>query len=349
MATGTFLTAAKTLELVQLSVVSGQINIDGHLILTTYAGDEIDAGSAIVATPDATTGAKGIVELATNAEVLAGVDTTRAVTPSGLASIPGSKVQTVSGIAETDTPSTYPSGMSIMMLTGAAWSLNSGSGTVVTVNLSNDRCEQTFYTPAGSAQFPREWVRTYSSTNGGWSAWQSVIIMNTLSAGSFSQSTAFTSYPQGMSRLYYTTANSTSWDFTGKAGEVITYVDGTDFARQEFTQHLGGSGVTQPTKWIRTANSASGWTAWGNKQAVAILSGQVQITPVANTMTTANVTFPTGYFTTAPMVVITANSSVMGSTVQAVAASAVTTTGFTAGIIRTNTTQTGIFWIAVQS
>lgn len=86
MAVVTVLTADKTLELVNLSVVSGLINASGHLILTTYAGVQIDAGYALLAVPDASDIIKGVVELATNAETITGTDILRAVTPAGLAS-----------------------------------------------------------------------------------------------------------------------------------------------------------------------------------------------------------------------------------------------------------------------
>lgn len=82
-----------------------------------------------------------------------------------------------------------------------------------------------------------------------------------LTAASFSQTTAFTSYPAGLSRLYYTSVNSGAWDFSGKAGEVLTYRDGTDFARQTFVKHQGGT-TSDTALWIRTANAANGWSSW---------------------------------------------------------------------------------------
>ena len=87
-----------------------------------------------------------------------------------------------------------------------------------------------------------------------------MMLMVQLTAASFTQATTRGNYPAGLSRLYYTTATSSSWDFAGMAGEVITYIEGTDFGRQTFTQHVGGS--TNPVQWFRTATSAGGWTAW---------------------------------------------------------------------------------------
>ena len=49
-----------------------------------YFKDSANAIVKIVSQPDASTAAKGIVELATDAEVSAGTDVTRAVTPAGL-------------------------------------------------------------------------------------------------------------------------------------------------------------------------------------------------------------------------------------------------------------------------
>lgn len=85
MATVTGLTAARMIEIEDASVVSGEIDGLGHLILTTHGGDEIDAGYILGSVPDASDTVKGIVELATSAETTARSDTTRAVTPAGLA------------------------------------------------------------------------------------------------------------------------------------------------------------------------------------------------------------------------------------------------------------------------
>lgn len=262
MATVTGMTAAAMLAIRNGMVVGATFDSANHLILTKYDGTQIDAGTIAAAT----TGASGLVELATNAETLAGTDTVRAVTPASLASIPGNKVQTLTAdsIGETAASTSYPTGVSVMSLTGAGtpWSVNSGFGFVVTNKSETDRASQTFYSNAGGTGVPRSWVRTYHSTNGGggWTAWAQTSLIVNLTAASFTQTTAFTSYPTGQSRLYYTTANSSAWDFTGKAGEVLTFSDGVDFARQTWTKHASGSAV--PETWFRTANAASGWTAW---------------------------------------------------------------------------------------
>src|SRR5688500_12946733 len=52
MATVTGLTAARMLAIEAASIVDGEINGSGHLILTTHGGTQIDAGSAIGTVPE---------------------------------------------------------------------------------------------------------------------------------------------------------------------------------------------------------------------------------------------------------------------------------------------------------
>lgn len=108
MATVTGYTAARMALIEAASVISGVINGAGHLILTTYGGTEIDAGAVLASVPAASETVSGTVELATNAEATAGVDTVRAVTPAGLAAAVGTLVpdatDTVKGKVELATP-----------------------------------------------------------------------------------------------------------------------------------------------------------------------------------------------------------------------------------------------------
>ena len=83
MATVEVYTKAKSDEIFDSTVISGEIDAFGHLILTTRDATEIDTGSLPV--PDASLTVKGIVELATDAETIAGTDAARAVTPASLA------------------------------------------------------------------------------------------------------------------------------------------------------------------------------------------------------------------------------------------------------------------------
>src|ERR1044072_6224895 len=94
MATVTGMTAAAMEAIRDSTVVGAEFDAGGHLILTKYDGTQIDAGVI----SDATTGAKGLVELATNAEVATGTDTGLVVTPAALAS--RSATETLTGLVE---------------------------------------------------------------------------------------------------------------------------------------------------------------------------------------------------------------------------------------------------------
>jgi hypothetical protein len=362
MATVTGLTADAMLAIKNESVVGGSIDSDGHLTLEQFDGTEIDAGSF----PPADTSTSGVVELATVGETDAFTDASLAVTPAGLvhvnSRIAALEVNPVTVLAsnakvESDVATAYPLGISMMSLTtGSGWSLNSGFGAVVTHKETSGRLQQAFYTSAGGSQWLKMWQRTYDSTNGGggWTAWSVITTVAQLTAASFLQTTAFTSYPQGESRLYYTAINSTNWDFVGSAGEIRTFVDGTDFAKQTYTQHVGGSTAASAT-WHRTANSASGWSKWEvqtTSDAMAMLpqrlaSGSISISVTANTRTSGAITFPAGRFTAAPRVFISANSgtpdNVVGLTVNGI-----TATGCTAWIYRSDTVVTSVYWLACQ-
>lgn len=267
MATVTGLTAARMLAIEAKTVTGGSIDASGHLILNQTDGGTIDAGFF----PPASETVSGVVELATAAETAGGTDNTRAVSPASLSStlnriteLETATVKIVTGKAEADAPSAYPSGISMQSLsTGSGWSLNLGFGSVITHKVSNARTSQTFYSNAGGTKPFLVWTRSYHDTEGGggWTAWQMVDVLNTLTPGSFTQNTVLSSYPLGQSRLYYSAVSSSAWDFIGKAGEVLTYRDGNDFGKQTFTRHVSGS-TAYPEMWIRTANEANGWSKW---------------------------------------------------------------------------------------
>jgi hypothetical protein len=80
----------------------------------------------------------------------------------------------------------------------------------------------------------------------------------------------------------------------------------------------------------------------------AMAAGSVSITPVANTPTSAAITFPAGRFTVPPIVTVTASSTVPGSNVMEVSAASVTATGALIYIYRTNISNTTVYWSAVQ-
>jgi hypothetical protein len=91
------------LEIEGASVVNGYIDEQGHLILVTRSGSAIDAGP--ITTFLATEEAPGGVELATPTEVQAGTDTTRAVTPFGLATV----LSAIQGYRPLGSPTLYTS------------------------------------------------------------------------------------------------------------------------------------------------------------------------------------------------------------------------------------------------
>jgi hypothetical protein len=84
MATVTGMTADAMAEIRDTTVVNGDIDEDGHLILIQFDGTNIDAGSIRGTFDAATETTAGIVELATTVEAAAGVDTSRAITAAGL-------------------------------------------------------------------------------------------------------------------------------------------------------------------------------------------------------------------------------------------------------------------------
>jgi hypothetical protein len=267
MATVTGLTAARMLAIEAKTVTGGSIDEFGHLILTQTDGGTVDAGFF----PPASETVKGVVELATSAETSGATDNTRAVTPASLVptlgritALESATVKVVSGKTESELPVAYGTGISMQSLSpGSGWTPNSGVGTVVTHKVSTNRCSQTFYSNSGGTKPVLMWTRSYHDTEGGggWTPWMQMSVMNNLVPGSFTQTTLFTDYPQGQSRIYYTAVNSTAWTFSGRAGEITTYRDGTDFARQTWTQHAGGS-ANNTEMWVRTANAASGWSKW---------------------------------------------------------------------------------------
>lgn len=327
MATVTVVTAERTLEIEATSIVDGSINAAGHLILERHDGTPIDMGAVSgmqmnsgsgyskvdafsyigpsdpgavpngsvwydttdVAGPVASDTQKGLVELATPAETIAGTDTLRAVTPAGLAALPGYRVQILANNANTETalPSAYPSGMSLMSITtGSGWSINAGFGSVFTQKSETDRTVQIAYSNPGGTGTPRSWIRQYHSSNngGGWTSWSQYNTVYTLAPGSVVQSSSLASYPNGWSRIYFSTANSTGWDFAGSAGELLTYTEGSDYAKQTWTSHVGGSGI--PEMWVRTSNAANGWTAW--RKFISDPGGWTPYTPTWTTQTGVN-------------------------------------------------------------
>lgn len=196
MALVTGLTKERMLEIEAASVVSGEIDGTGHLILTKHDGTEIDAGYALVAVPDASTTVKGVSELATQAETEAHTDATRAVTPASLASTfaiitdhetrlddhetrldgfeekklnPASYSQSTAG-------GSYPLGISYLYMidsetTAGGWDFAGKYGLVTTYRYSSDMFWQMWVRHEGGTTNPTQvWVRTGNSPSG-WTNW----------------------------------------------------------------------------------------------------------------------------------------------------------------------------------
>lgn len=216
MGTVTGLTAERMLAIEAASVVDGAINTEGHLILTTHGGTEIDAGNALVAAPDASDTQKGIVELATDAEIATGTSTTRAITPAGLASvnIPQLKVDVadlidradftdeqvldiftrvaalediqvtrITGYQQSYTIASYPDGESVQYMTGSdattlGWDFGGKAGTVRTFVINNTEAHQTWQRVHQNTTIPEMWVR--GGNGSGWSTWQRVAFVSNL-------------------------------------------------------------------------------------------------------------------------------------------------------------------------
>lgn len=263
MATVTGMTAAAMQAIRDGTIVSAAFDSANHLILTKYDGTQVDGGVVGAAT----TAQSGLVELATNAETQSGSDATRAVTPAGLASLPGYRVQIVTGLKETDSPSAWPYGTSMQACTsgdGGGWTPHGGDGTVVTESISLTRTAQIFYENSGGTASTKAWMREYNSGvgGGGWTAWAQIMLAVRLNEANFTQNTSLVSYPSGKSYLYYTTSNGGSWDFSGMQGVVETmFLTDKAYGSQIFTQHVSGSQNT-PEVWFRTSDTSVGWSSW---------------------------------------------------------------------------------------
>jgi hypothetical protein len=78
----------------------------------------------------------------------------------------------------------------------------------------------------------------------------------------------------------------------------------------------------------------------------AMQAGNVDITPVASTVTGVAVTFSTSRFSQTPRVVVAANSA--AAALRTATFSSASNTGVTINIYRTDTTVTSVNWVAIQ-
>lgn len=154
--------------------------------------------------------------------------------------------------------------------------------------------------------------------------------------------------------------------FTGTPSVIVTaqsVVSGTSVVEVSAANRTT-AGFDLVVYRTNTTNTYVAWQAWqdptqfttGQPITASLLNqgasglipqvGNVSITPVANVPTSAVVTFPTP-FTSTPTVVTCASTIAPGSNVLGTAATEVDQTGFRAWVTRTNTTTTGVYWIAL--
>lgn len=156
-------------------------------------------------------------------------------------------------------------------------------------------------------------------------------------------------------------ANVHNCKLYGGAGNSVTSIGCWDTARSHgIWRYLSGTQnlVFDANVKVTRANGgdefiSSGSVTHGNRTGRVLFSnglliqwGNVTITPVANTPTSAAIKFGVAY-TDAPAVFTTAYTTVPGTSVLGDGTANITTTGFDAYVTRTNTTNTSVMWLAI--
>jgi len=116
------------------------------------------------------------------------------------------------------------------------------------------------------------------------------------------------------------------------------------------TTYTGGWYMTDTTT-IRAYNDKDIYTAGHNysqNTPYAMSAGAVTVPGGSGSYSQVFVTFPSGRFSVAPIVTVTPDSSVVGTTVTGWSVNGVNATGFNARVLRSNATGTPFFWQAVQ-
>ena len=135
------------------------------------------------------------------------------------------------------------------------------------------------------------------------------------------------------------------WDSDRSHG-IWRYLAGTQNmvidANVKFTRGNGGDEFVSSDPVTHGSRSGKVFLSNG----LLIQWGVETITPVANTPTSSAVKFSTAY-TSIPMVITSAVSTVPGTTVIGDAPANITVSGFDAYVVRTNTTNTSVGWIAI--
>lgn len=174
-----------------------------------------------------------------------------------------------------------------------------------------------------------------------------------VSTDSKSVSDPYDSYPLGQSLMMLTTAGSTNGGWPGPASGFLLSLrrSGGDATAQIFIKNT----VSAPFAQLRVGN-ANGWSSWvtlGNtKLPDAVLTGQVSATPpTGGGVVAVPVTFPNGYFSGAPRVLVSVNNSTKPNECSASVSGisgGTSTDGCTVYIYRTGATATSVAWQAVH-
>lgn len=135
------------------------------------------------------------------------------------------------------------------------------------------------------------------------------------------------------------------WDGARSIG-IWRYLTGTKnmVIDANVTLTHGNGGDEFITSGAVTHGSRTGRVQFSN--GLLLQWGVESITPVANTPTSKAVTFPVA-FTSVPMVLTTAITTVPGTSVSGNASANITETGFDAFVTRNSTTNTSVGWIAI--
>lgn len=156
MATVTGMTAAAIQALVAGLVKDAEFDVSGHLILTLQDDSTIDAGTPTLSVPDASTTVKGIAELATTAETTALSDTTRVITPGGLAALIG-----------TLSPDTHTHAFSVITGDAANNQIAQMAAHTIKGNNTGSTADQADLTIA----------QVWAELNGGWQTWSGIALL----------------------------------------------------------------------------------------------------------------------------------------------------------------------------
>jgi hypothetical protein len=251
MATVTGLTAARMLAIEAASVVDGEIDVNGHLILTKHDGTSFDAGNALVAVPD--------INLV---DILDG-DSFTQVSP----------------------PESYPEGISLMHLTstqvaaGGWTNFTSKWGTIRTIKTGTNEIAQIWMHHHDISVEPELWIR--GGNWNGWGAWRKLatnvevnaintaldsrldILEGARTIAFVAETASYSSYPLGTSLM--SLGGTDVWSIG--SGLVVTHQSG-EFRTFQIVND------TNHRLWTRRYHTSSGgWSAWDLFQSQEVIYG----------------------------------------------------------------------------